>query len=460
VAKGVGTRSSERSAGLSGVVLFCIGVGLALGAVSASATAMTLFTGARNFSGHNIAWAVAIQPDGKLVAAGESEAGGLGFALVRYTPHGRLDPSFGRGGRVLTHFPRRGPGGAVAHALAIQTDGKLVAAGARGYPGDYALARYGRRGNLDPTFGRDGKVVTDFGLKSQDGARAARIQANGKITLAGCGGDLIINGRGPFTLARYTTAGRLDASFGHGGKVQTSFGARALACAFSEAIQPDGKLVVAGRTSAGPLRDGTFALARYTTRGRLDASFGRGGKVLTDLSSGSFDEVAVAIQADGKIVAAGASDRGGSSRDFALARYTANGRLDPSFGNGGKVLTDFGSSSDDTPFALAIQANGKLVVAGRSNARGNMDFALARYNQDGSLDPSFGLEGKVLTDFGSSSGDQAFALAIQADGRPVAAGWRYVRGRTNFALARYTTRGRLDRSFGNGGKVLTRFSSP
>jgi uncharacterized delta-60 repeat protein len=427
---------------------------LVLGAVSPSASATRSFARARTVSVHDIAWAVAIQTDGKLVAAGESANG---FALARYTTRGRLDSSFGRGGKVVNHFPGRS--GALAHAVAIQVDGKLVAAGQGGYPSDFALVRYTRRGNLDPTFGRNGKVVTRFGPRSLEGARAVRIQANGRIVLAGCGGDLI-NGHGPFTLARYTTAGRPDPSFGRGGKVQTSFGVRALACAFSEAIEADGKLVVAGRTSAGPLRDGTFALARYTTRGRLDASFGRGGKVLTDLSCGSFDEVAVAIQADGKIVAAGASDRGGSSRDFALARYTANGRLDPSFGNGGKVLTDFGSSSDDTPFALAIQANGKLVVAGRSNARGNMDFALARYNQDGSLDPSFGLEGKVLTDFGSSSGDQAFALAIQADGRPVAAGWRYVRGRTNFALARYTTRGRLDRSFGNGGKVLTRFSSP
>jgi uncharacterized delta-60 repeat protein len=123
------------------------------------------------------------------------------------------------------------------------------------------------------------------------------------------------------------------------------------------------------------------------------------------------------------------------------------------------VLTDFGTSSDDTPFALAIQRNGKLVVAGRSDARGNMDFALARYTAEGSLDPSFGLGGKVLTHFGSSSGDQAFAVAIQADGKPVAAGWRYVRGRTDFALARYTSAGRLDRSFGSGGKVLTAFRS-
>jgi uncharacterized delta-60 repeat protein len=149
----------------------------------------------------NIAFAVAIQTDGKPVAAGESAHD---FALARYTTQGRLDPSFGRGGKVLTHFPAHIPG-ALAHAVAIQADGKLVAAGQRGYPSDFALVRYTRNGNLDPTFGHDGKLVTGFGPRSQDGARAAAIQANGKIVLAGFR---------PFALARYTADGRLDPSFG------------------------------------------------------------------------------------------------------------------------------------------------------------------------------------------------------------------------------------------------------
>jgi uncharacterized delta-60 repeat protein len=138
--------------------------------------------------------------------------------------------------------------------------------------------------------------------------------------------------------------------------------------------------------------------------------------------------------------------------------WAAPGSLDTSFGNGGLVLTNFAQASSDQAFAIVTQPDGKLIVAGLSDARGNSDFALTRYNPDGTLDGSFGTGGKVLTDFSQASDDHAFAVALQSDGKIVAAGLSDVNGNFDFALARYNANGTLDPGFGSGGKVLTDFS--
>ncbi len=259
-----------------------------------------------------------------------------------------------------------------------------------------------------------------------------------------------------FALARYKLKpdGTLDTSFGSGGKVTTDLGGIQDA-AFALAIQADGKLVAAGVSDVGGSSD--FALARYNTDGTPDPSFGSAGKVITDFSgSGSTDQaVALAIQSDGKIVAAGITDiLCCNTENFALARYNPDGTLDATFGSAGKVITDFsGSDSDDYAYALAIQSDAKVLAGGFSNANRFYDFALARYNPDGALDTSFGSSGKVLTDFVNEQ-DVIYSLAIQSDGEIVAGGYSF----GDFALARYDPDGTLDRSFGSGGKVTTDFS--
>jgi uncharacterized delta-60 repeat protein len=214
-------------------------------------------------------------------------------------------------------------------------------------------------------------------------------------------------------------------------------------------IQRDGKIVAVGSEHEG------FLVARYTARGRLDRSFGRNGTASTKLASFSVGN-AVAIQPDGEIVVVG-----DAALDFGITRYTAAGKLDRSFGDGGKVVTNIGLSkesdgsmypSDDHAVAVAIQRDGKLVVAGSSNALGPPDvrnFALVRYTGDGRLDPSFGNGGKVLTHFVRSSYPEG--IVIQPDGKIVAAGG----GAGYFVLARYTPDGKLDPTFGRGGKVQT-----
>src|SRR5438094_959933 len=203
----------------------------------------------------------------------------------------------------------------------------------------------------------------------------------------------------------------------------------------------------------------SFAPSVDAGPGDLAPSFGTGGRVLTDFGGGDGAR-ALALQADGRIVVAGSSSAGAFGSDFALARYNSNGSLDPSFGTGGRVLTDFGG--DDEARALALQDDGKIVVAGGaggmfvaagfSAAGGGQDFALARYNSDGGLDLSFGTGGRVLTDFGGD--DEAAALALQADGKIVVAGFSDAGGFALAALARYNPNGAVDASFGSGRQVL------
>ena len=280
-------------------------------------------------------------------------------------------------------------------------------------------------GALDPSFGPGGKVTTDFDGAS-DEARALVVQADGTILAAGGAG---IANNLDFALARYLPDGTLDPSFGTGGKVTTDFGHNDEADALI--VQADGALVVAGTTGIGLSSDHNFALARYLPDGTLDPSFGTGGKVTTDFDGHDDWAEALAVQADGTLVAAGNATFPATRADFALAHYLADGTLDPSFGNGGKVTTDFDGTNDPAR-ALAVQADGTLVVAGAASTTSGFDFGLAGYLADGTPDPSFGSGGKVTTDFDSIF-DSASALDVQADGRLVAAG----SNSDDFALARY-----------------------
>jgi uncharacterized delta-60 repeat protein len=280
-------------------------------------------------------------------------------------------------------------------------------------------------GDLDTNFDSDGKVTTAIG-GSNHRVRSVAIQSDGKIVAAGNSR----NGNWDFALARYNTDGSLDTSFDSGGKVTTDFGG-GNDRAYSVAIQSDGKIVAAGYSSNGSNND--FALARYNTDGTLDTNFDSGGKVTTDFGGGNDYAFSVAIQSDGKIVAAGRGSNGGD--DFALVRYNTDGTLDTNFDSGGKVTTDFGGD-DDQAYSVAIQSDGKIVVAGLSYTGSNNGFALVRYNTDGTLDTSFDSDGKVTTAIGGTN-DRAYSVAIQSDGKIVAAGYSYSGISQDFALVRY-----------------------
>jgi uncharacterized delta-60 repeat protein len=357
---------------------------------------------------------------------------------------GDLDPTFDGDGRVITDF---GPDD-LATEVAVQADGKIVLAGGGHLFGGesdlFELARYNPDGSLDSSFDGDGKVRTDFGRNEE--AAAIAIQADGKIIAAG-GTDAGAD-EFNFALARYNPDGSLDTSFDGDGRVVTDFGASDGAT--SVAIQADGKIIAAGsRVPSGP-NPSQFALARYNPDGSLDMGFDGDGRLLTDFG-GSSEAHDVAVQADDKIVATGLNISGATPRNFALARYDTDGGLDPSFDGDGKLITDFGA--DEAAHAMAIQADGKIIAAGEARPYfGDSNFTLARYRTDGSLDTSFDGDGKQLTDFGGD--DVVLGLTIQPDGRIIAAGHN---GFSDFALARYEPNGGLDLGFDGDGKLLTDF---
>jgi uncharacterized delta-60 repeat protein len=367
---------------------------------------------------------VAIQSDGKTVAAGWSTdgAGRNYFALARYQIDGSLDQTFGYGGRI------RGYSDIVydlgASGVAVQPDGRIVVVGWGRWVGPgIALVRYTANGQPDTTFGNGGWVFTSLGTNTYFYSQVWHVvlQADGKIVVAGS--VFLRNGTSwqeNFALFRYRSDGSLDGSFGAGGEVVTNFGRFGASEAKGIVLQADGRIIVAG--SVWFTNTSVFGLARYRTDGSLDPTFGNGGLVTTDWenNSASKEALAVAVQPDGRIVAVGHS-----GIDFALARYRIDGTLDPSFGTGGKAYIYWGASSQAS--GVSVQSNGKIVAAGFSGST----FALARFRTDGTLDPTFGNGGKVITAIGS--GSKANAVALAADGRIIAAGWSDGR----FALARY-----------------------
>ena len=341
--------------------------------------------------------AMTVQPDGRIVAVGSASGpAGVDWCLARFRADGSRDPTFGAGGVVTTDF---GGNFDFAAAVALQADGRIVVAGVEG---------------------NDSGAGRDF-AGDVDDAQGVAVQPDGRIVVAGS--VITAAGGRDFGLARYLPDGRLDATFGRSGAVTTDV-VGGIDYVRAVVLQPDGRVVVAGAAS------GDFALVRYNRDGSVDTGFGFAGRAVTDFQTGLEGAYAVALQPDGRIVVTGPL----GTLDFGLARYAADGRLDAGFGRAGKVITDF-AGDDDIPSAVVVQPDGRIVVAGfaaGAPAGGDFDedFALARYTSDGGLDPTFGTGGKVTTDTGGGN-DGAGAVALQPDGKIVAA------GTPRFTLVRY-----------------------
>ncbi|GHJ42862.1 hypothetical protein Cs7R123_02040 [Catellatospora sp. TT07R-123] len=367
---------------------------------------------------------------------------------------GTLDPAFGTGGTVVTLFPDVASG---ASGAARQGDAIIAAGGAlSGANADFLLARYRADGRLDRTFGTGGQVVTPFNdVQGADGAEAVAVQPDRRIVAvgtAGLGTDSDIG----FAVVRYRADGRLDQTFGGDGVVVTPVGVDGDAGADDVVIQRDGRIVVVGGAKDGS-GDAVFAAARYLPGGALDPAFGTGGTVLINISGGDAMATAVALQADGKIVLAGtAIGPGDTGQQFAVVRLTDTGRPDPDFGGGTGIVVAQNVPEQGKGGAqdVVIDALGRIVVAGLGQtAAGKGAFGLMRFLPAGTLDPSFGGgTGKVLTEF--AEGDSgAASLVLRRDGRIVAAGSAGFPSR--FALAGYLADGSLDPAFGTCGRTTT-----
>ena len=386
--------------------------------------------------------AVVIQPNGQIIAAGSSFSNSKtveDFIVARYNANGSLDKRFGKNGKITTDFFRNVDS---ISAVAIQPDGGIVVAGFAqlggngGTPRVFALARYRSDGIPDTSFGNGGALTTSFGGNFA-AASAVMLQPDGKIVVAGTV-DFNPNVPGSgldFALARYNSNGTLDGSFGTGGKVVFDFFG-----SFDQAngavLQPDGKIIVVGSASYDSFnRDIGFALARFNTDGSIDFGFGTGGKQITDFFGAGAKANDVVLQPDGRFVVAGtASDSATrpTATDVALARYNSDGSLDTAFGTGGQTAIPFPDSATEQGNALALLPDGKIIVAGAAfkTLATPPDFALVRYNSDGSLD------GIKTTDIAGGT-DEAFGLAVQSDGKVVLAG-RSFRSNFDLTLARYS----------------------
>ncbi|MEV0175179.1 calcium-binding protein [Streptomyces sp. NPDC050803] len=359
---------------------------------------------------------VALQPDGRIVTVGST--GGdfttSDFALTRHNPDGTPDTTFGIAGGVATDTTPAALDD-WANAVTLQPDGKIVVVGTawRDYENCcwFVVARYNADGSLDPTFSGDGIDYADIDGPTE--AMDVAIDSQNRIVAAGYTGGLV-------ALTRYLPDGTPDTSFGGDGVVTadaTPDTQEAGGDARSLALQSDGKIVVGGEVGSTSF---DFVLMRFHPDGTVDSGFGTAGIARTDL--GGYDSVeSLAIQPDGRIVAGGSSDD-----RVALARYTTNGTLDTSFDGDGRVVTTGASAVD-----MALQPDGRIVTVGGNGPGGN--FAVLRYNPDGSQDTGFGTGGVATADFGGI--DYARAVVLQPDGGIVAAG----RGgpATDFALARF-----------------------
>lgn len=455
---------------------------------------------------------IAMQGD-KIVAVCSTAQGGtrgIDFGVARFNANGSLDTSFGSAGRRTISFDT---GSEYAWSVAVQPDGKIVAAGySDNAEGDFAVARLTSNGSLDPTFSSDGKDVTDIGRSADelvDGSQSVAVQPDGKIVVLGSAYTGPVTGQ-DFAVARYLSDGALDPTFGVNGRVTLDFGSQ-FDAGWGVAVAPNGKIVLVGYSAVSTGQD--FAIAVLNPDGSPDAGFGPGGRRLVNvleydrgrgvavwnnkiiLTGSSIDTSAdsytswdlavlrlnfdgtpdtsfngtgrtvldfggtydagwgVVVQPDGKIAVAGST-----GSDFLVVRLNPNGSLDPTFNGTGKTTIDFGSG--DTAYSIAL-AGAKLVVAGQTWQAGTgQDFAVTRINGDGTLDTTFGIGGRATVDFGSTD-DFGLSVAVQGDkivvaGRSqqgAATGW-------DFAVARLNGDGDLDTAFNGTGKATVDFGSP
>lgn len=373
---------------------------------------------------------IVLQPDGKIILAGSAalDSNFPGFrtpVIVRYDPDGKVDNTFGTDGKVTTVI--RG----VAR-IALQTDGKLVVGGSMN--GGFALARYTSTGKLDNTFGTNGVVIAgqdgNFTLLFGDLA----IQQDGKIVVAG---TLETGGHNyPAAIARFNENGTLDENFNIKFFDDTNFPQSLQHYPRAVALQPDGRIIMTG-DMIGKEGENYITVGRITTGPDpwLDLTFGTNGKgtVVTPLANFTQGRGALAIQPDGKIVIAGTMTESYNplNENLVLARYDNTGTPDTTLGGNGIVITDLGHN--ETANSVAVQTDGKIILAGKRDSGTASDFLLVRYNSNGSLDTGFGDGGKIISDLDSSS-EAAVDVTLQGDGKILAAGSKD----GNAVIARYT----------------------
>ena len=423
-----------------------------------------------DLGGYDNAVGVAIDANGKIVVAGSSYnivGGGNSFAFTRYNSDGSLDTSFSLDGKVIINA---GPNFFGVDNFEIDANGKYLLTGfSSAYnplssttTSSNVIARFNTDGTLDATFGTGGIISTPLsdGVTSNyySSGSSIALQANGSIVDIG---TLNNSGLGDFMVLRRAANGALDTTFDSDGIVTTGFGVGNNGIANNVLLQNDGKIIAVGtvvNNTAGFDLSATNVLVRYNSNGSIDTTFGNNGFGTTgiasfDIGMGSKTFASATLQADGKILITGttaASDPNNLSTiisgDVVLARINTNGTLDTGFGVNGVITTDMGGNDDAS--IVKVQGDGKILVAGESIRFGNQfikDLSIARYNSNGTLDSTFGTNGKLLTGFPFNN-IEVSDLTIQADGKIVITGTSGAQDE-DFATIRLNANGTLDNTF-------------
>ena len=367
-------------------------------------------------------------------------------------PAGTLDPTFGDGGIVVLSY---GSETATAGAVAIQPDGKLIIAGTKTNNGQaFAIVRLLSNGIQDPTFGAAGLVERKVGNTSHV-LSAVALQPDGKLLIAGH--TRFVGQNFDFAVLRFSADGTPDTTFGTSGVVLTDFGTRSDQ-AKAMALMTDGRIVVSGQTISDDLTVADMAFARYTADGALDTTFGSGGRVTVDVRGTPDEARALVVLPSGRILAAGTSRDPALNRlDITAIRLNSDGTLDTTFGKAGHFVSSFGGIGNDIANAVALDPAGKAMLGG---VVGGTNMGTIRLTASGALDPTFGAAGLATTDFDNRN-DEGNVLFVQPDGSILVAGTASNGIPTDgrIAVARHLPDGALDGTFGSGGKTLTALPS-
>lgn len=370
---------------------------------------------------------IGVQSDEKIIVGGIVEIGSqFDLALLRYHNNGVLDSTFGINGLVTTNI---GVSDDYSYTIAIQSDDKIIMGGytrISPFP-DFCLVRYLPNGILDTSFGVNGIVTTDFAGSTDEGIDMA-IQPDGKIVLAGNTFSLYMD----FAIARYNSDGSIDSTFGFNGMNTMDFNSDN-DFVHSMALQQDGKIVVVGQVYGS--FGSNMGIARFNANGSYDFSFSSDARLSVGFGFTQAVAHSVAVQTDGKIVLVGSTNNG-TDDDLAIARIEPNGTLDAGFDSDGQVLVDF-SGATDLGRSVVIQNDGFIIFSGHTNSGTGNDFFVGRVRPDGSMDVSFDADGIVTTDFGLD--DVSVCSYLQPDGRILIGGYVSNWPDNDFAVARYLT---------------------
>ncbi len=380
----------------------------------------------------------------------------ISFSAIVLAVPGVLDTTFGTGGAVTYNGPINGDDWAIK--LTLQKDKKMVAVGTcfNGENLDILVLRYNQDGTLDSTFGTGGAATYNSPANRDDEGQGVALQRDGKIVVAAHS----FNGaKWNVLVLRYNKNGTLDSTFGTGGVVTYDTAGNLSYEGHSVAIQPDGKIVVAGDImDISWNRYWDVLLLRYNSNGTLDNTFGAGGVVTYNGPTDGIDWMpengnSLALQPDGKIIVVG-STFDWTDWNVLVLRYNKDGTLDSTFGTVGAVTYNSPANRDDYGNGVILQPDGKIVAVGTSFNGASWDLLVLRYDPDGALDNTFGTGGVVTYNGPASSDDYGSGVALQKDGRIVVVGGSTVLGnRWDALVLRYNKNGTLDNTFGAGGVV-------